>query len=143
MGKSICVFTASYHAVLGQMKEFDVFVDNKPGELARVTDALAQSAINIRGLATEKRSVKPVIKVITDDEVSTRRSLQRMGFVFEEFEVIMLDLVDRPGEIAKVAKKAAKAGLNIESIFLIGKKESAVSMAVLTNDLKKAKEALL
>jgi len=125
------------------MREFDVFVDNKPGELARVTDALAQSAINIRGLATEKHGPKPVIKVITDDEVSTRKSLQRMGFAFEEFDVILLDLVDRPGEIAKVAKRAAKAGLNIESIFLIGKRDTAVSMAVITNDLKKGKEALL
>ena len=124
------------------MKEFDVFVENKPGELARVTDALAQNAINIRGLATEKHGPRPVVKVVTDDEVSTRRSLQRLGFGFEEFEVILLDLIDRPGEISKVAKKAAKAGLNIESVFLIGKKDSSASLAVITNDLKKGKEVL-
>ncbi len=124
------------------MKEFDVFVDNKPGELARVTEALAQSAINVRGLATEKHGAKPIVKVITDDEVSTRRSLERAGFGFEEFEVVMLDLIDRPGEIAKVARKAAKAGLNIESVFLIGKQNSAASLAIITNDMKKAKDVL-
>ena len=124
------------------MKEFDVFVENKPGELARVTDTLARSAINIRGLATEKHGQKPLVKIITDDEVSTRKSLQRIGLEFQEFEVLLLDLEDRPGEIDKIARKAAKAGLNIESVFLIGKKDSPAALAVMTNDLKRAKEVL-
>lgn len=122
------------------MKEFDVFVENKPGELARLTEMLARSAVNIRGLATEKHGPKPVVKLITDDELSTRGALERGGFVYEEFEAIVLDLIDRPGEIAKVAKKAARAALNIDSVFLLGNKESAASMALVTNDYKKAKE---
>ena len=124
------------------MKEFDVFVENKPGELARVTDTLARSAINIRGLATEKHGGRPMVKIITDDELSTRKSLQRIGLEFQEFEVVMLDLEDRPGEIDKIAKRAAKAGLNIESMFLIGKKDSPAALAVMANDAKKAKEVL-
>lgn len=122
------------------MKEFDVFVQNKPGELARLTEILARSAVNIRGLATEKHGPKPVVKLITDDELSTREALRRGGFEYEEFEAIVLDLIDRPGEIAKIARRAAKAALNIDSVFLLGKKESAVSMALVTNDFKKAKE---
>lgn len=124
------------------MKEFDVFVLNKPGELARVTDTLAKSAINIRGLATETHGAKPIIKIITDDELSTRKSLQRIGLEFQEFEVMLLDLEDRPGEIDKIAKRVAKAGLNIDSMFLIGKKDSPAAIAVMTNDMKKAREAL-
>ena len=124
------------------MKEFDVFVENKPGELARVTDTLARSAINIRGLATEKHGGRPMVKIITDDELSTRKSLQRIGLEFQEFDVVMLDLEDRPGEIDKIAKRAAKAGLNIESMFLIGKKDSPAALAVMANDAKKAKEVL-
>lgn len=124
------------------MKEFDVFIENKPGELARVTDALARSAVNIRGLATEKRGPRPLVKVITDDELSTRKSLERTGFEFEEFEIVLLDIVDRPGEIDKVAKKAARAGLNIESVFLIGKKDSPAALAVMTSNPEKAKGVL-
>ncbi|TLZ64406.1 MAG: ACT domain-containing protein, partial [Methanobacteriota archaeon] len=33
------------------MKEFKVFVKDKPGELARVTEALAEHAVNIRAIA--------------------------------------------------------------------------------------------
>ncbi len=121
------------------MKEFDVFVENKPGELARLTEALARTAINIRGLATEKHGPRPVVKLITDDELSTRVTLERGGFEFEEFEALVLELIDRPGEIAKVARRAAKAALNIDSVFLLGRPQAA-SMALVTDNPKKAKE---
>jgi len=119
------------------MKQFNVFVDDKIGELARVTEALAQNAINIRGLATDKVGARPAIKVITDDEASTRRALSKAGLIFEESEVLVIDLLDRPGEIARLARKVAKAGVNISSVFLIGKKDTPAAVALVTNDFKK------
>ena len=102
-----------------------------------MTEALAQSAINIRGLATDKVGPKPAVKVITDDEASTRKALSRAGFAFEESEVLVLDLIDRPGEIAKFARKVARAGANINSVFLIGKKDTPAALALVTSDSKK------
>ncbi len=124
------------------MKQFSVFVDDRRGELARVTEALAQNAINVRGLATDRVGTRPAIKMITDDEVSTRKALGRAGLEFRESEVVVVDLIDRPGEIAKVARKAARAGVNIDSVFLMGKKGTPAAIALGTNDSKKAKKAL-
>ena len=124
------------------MKQFNVFVEDKVGELARVTEALAQSAINIRGLATDKVGDKAAVKIVTDDENSTRKALARAGLAFEESEILLIDLIDRPGEIAKVARRVATAGVNINSVFLIGKKGAPVSMAVIADDPKKAKTLL-
>jgi hypothetical protein len=124
------------------MKQFNVFCENRVGELARVTEALAQSAINIRGLATDYGASKPSIRVITDDEASTRNALKRNGFSFDEADVVSVDLSDRPGEIAKMARRIASANLNIDSVFLLGKKNTAASLALVTNDPKKAREFL-
>lgn len=124
------------------MRQFEVHVENKVGELARVTEALAQSAINIRGLATEGASSRPVIKVITDDENSTRKALSRAGLEFSESEVLLIDLIDRPGEIAKIARRAEKAGVNINSVYLIGKKGTPAAIALGTDDTKAAKKLL-
>src|SRR5207247_1805720 len=45
------------HVLRGQgMKEFKVFVADKSGELARVTEALAGAAVNIRAIAREDRA---------------------------------------------------------------------------------------
>lgn len=123
------------------MKQFNVFVEDRVGELARVAEALAQSAINIRGLATDRYGPRPAVKIITDDELSTRKALSRGGFEFEESEVVVVDLIDRPGEIAKAAKRAAKAGVNIGSVFLIGKKDMPAALALGTDNPKKAKKA--
>ena len=123
-------------------RQFIVFVEDKLGELARVTEALAQSAVNIRGLATDRVGPRPAIKVITDDEHSTRKALQRAGMEFEETEVLVVDLIDRPGEIAKVARRVARAGVNVDSVYLIGKKDTPAAMAIGTADQKKAKKLL-
>jgi hypothetical protein len=127
---------------VGLVKQFNVFVDDRVGELARVAEALAQSAINIRGLATDKVGPRPAVKVITDDENSTRKALKRAGLEFEESDVLVFDLADRPGEIAKVARRAAKANVNISSVFLLGKKNTPASIALVTDDFKKAKKAM-
>jgi hypothetical protein len=124
------------------MKQFNVFVDNKIGELARVTEALAANAINIRGLATDTLGLRPAVKVVTDDELSTRKALSRAGLEFEESEVVIVGLIDRPGEVAKIARRAAKAGVNISSVFLIGKKDTPAALALVADDPKKAKKAL-
>ncbi len=130
------------HAGARETKQFNIFVEDKIGELARVTEALAQSAINIRGLATDKMGPRPTVKVITDDEYSTRKALSRASFDFEETDVVLVDLIDRPGEIAKVARRAAKAGVNINSVFVIGKKDTPAALALGTDDPKKAKNLL-
>jgi len=123
------------------VKQFNVFVENKMGELARVTEALAQNAINIRGLATDRVGPRPAVKVITDDEVSTRKALARASLEFEESDVLVLDLIDRPGELAKIARRAAKAGVNINSVFLLGRKDTPAALALVADDPKKARKA--
>jgi len=127
---------------VASMKQFIVFCENRVGELARVTEALAQNAINIRGLATDLGGSRPSIRVITDDEASTRNALRRNGFLFEEAEVVSVDLSDRPGEIAKMARRIASADVNIDSVFLLGKKNTPALLALVTNDPKKARKFL-
>jgi hypothetical protein len=127
---------------LAKVKQFNVFVDDKIGELARVTEALAANAINIRGLATDKLGLRPAVKVVTDDELSTRKALSRAGLEFEESEVVIVGLIDRPGEVAKIARRAAKAGINISSVFLIGKKDTPAALALVADDPTKARKAL-
>jgi len=122
-------------------RQFNIYIEDKVGELARVTEVLAKSAVNIRGLATDKLGRGPSVKIITDDEASTRKALSRAGFDYEESEVVVVDLIDRPGEIAKIARQVARNGKNISSVFLIGKKDTPASLAFVTQDLKNVKKS--
>ena len=123
------------------MKQFEIFVSNKPGELAKVAEILGSSGINIMAIASE-RSDNPIIRIVTNDEQSTRAALTRVNMKFRENEALVVELTDRPGELAKMAKKLAAAGINIDSIHLLNKGISTTSVALVVSDNKKAKEVL-
>ena len=55
------------------MKEFKVFVADKTGELARVTEALAGAAVNIRAIASESKHDTSFLRVVTSDAELARR----------------------------------------------------------------------
>ncbi|MCK4367554.1 MAG: hypothetical protein KAW84_06360, partial [Thermoplasmata archaeon] len=78
------------------MKEFKVYSDNKRGELARVAEALAQSSVNIEAISSENSHPEAFLRIVTNDVNTTKRALSRAGFEFEEKNIIVLDLIDRP-----------------------------------------------
>ena len=126
------------------MKEFKIFVSNKPGELARVTEALASSAVNIRAIASEGGNAKPFLRVVTTDAATAERALKTAGLPFELHETLDLELMDRPGELAKIARRLARQGVNVESIYLLGSKngKTLLAMTVPAGDMGKARAAV-
>lgn len=126
----------------GNLKEFDVFVQDKPGELAKVCELLGNNGVNIKGIASERNNSRPLIRVVTDDEATAKAALTRSGVSFDLKEVIPIRLPDKPGELGKVAKKLARAMVNVDSIFILGKDGGHTEMVLTVDNKKKAEEAL-
>lgn len=124
------------------MKEFDVYVQNKPGELAKVCELLGNQGVNIRAIASERGSPKPMIRVVTDDETTTKAALARSGISYDLRDVVSVRMVDRPGELGKIARKLAKAMVNVDSIYILGKEGSATDIAFTVDNLEKAQGVL-
>lgn len=123
------------------MRQFEILINDRPGELAKVTDALAMNGINIMAIASE-RCENPIIRIVTDDERSTRAALNKVNMKFRENELMVIELQDRPGELNKMAKKLAKSGVNVESIHILNKGTSTTSIALVVDNYKKASEIL-
>ena len=126
----------------GNLKEFDVFVQDKPGELAKVCELLGNNGVNIKGIASERNNAKPLIRVVTDDEATAKATLVRSGIGYDLKDVISLSLPDKPGELGKVARKLARAMVNVDSIFILGKDGGRTEMVLTVDNKKKAEEAL-
>ena len=124
------------------LMQFEISVLNKPGEIARVTEQLGRNSVNIQGISAESRSKKCIVRLITDDEATARRSLRVGGWEFKESEVMEVPLPDRPMELAKLTKTLARAGINIESLFIMGSDTSMKKVAVGVDDMEKAREVL-
>jgi len=124
------------------MKEFKVFVADKPGELARVTEALANAAVNIRAIASESKHESTYLRVVTSDVHTTEKALSNSGLKYELSDILSLELIDRPGELAKVARRLARAGINVHSIYILGSKNGRTEIALVVDNIERAKVAI-
>ena len=124
------------------MKEFKVFVNNKVGELARVTEALATQAVNLKAIASEGGQASSFLRIVTGDVATTEKALRNAGLKFELNEILSIELMDRPGELAKIARRFARAGINVESIYILGSRQGKTEIGMVVNDLDRAKAAI-
>jgi len=124
------------------VKEFDVYVQDKPGELARVCEILGSSGVNIKAIASERASSRSIVRIVTDDETTTASSLSRNGIKYDLRDVMVVGLADRPGELGKVARKLARSMVNVDSIYILHKNNGTTDMALTVDKPAKAKQAL-
>ena len=124
------------------MKEFKVFVKDKPGELARVTEALAEHAVNIRAIASEGGHENSFLRIVTSDVATTEKAFKLAGIKSQASDLLSAELIDRPGELAKIARRLARAGVNVESIYILGSKNGKTEVGMVVSDMDKAKAAI-
>ena len=124
------------------MKQFKIYVENRPGELVKISEALGRRGINIMAIASEAIHSKPFVKIVTSDVESTRKALNVEGFKYELKEIVPVEMTDKPGELSKVAKRLARAKVNVESIYLLGQKNGMTQVALVVDDVEAAREAL-
>ncbi|HEX9551165.1 MAG TPA: hypothetical protein VF971_08725 [Candidatus Limnocylindrales bacterium] len=124
------------------MNAFIVELENKPGELARAAEAIAQKGINILGFTGATCGDSGSIVLLTNDEAGTRRALGDAGCRSREVELVVASLANQPGSLAMVARKLADAGVNVEAALPIGMEGGNVSVAFATDNPTAAREAI-
>jgi hypothetical protein len=119
-----------------------VTMEDRPGGLAELGEALGAAGINIEGLCGVTHQGMGIIHVLVEDGAAARRALEGAGIKVEgESEVIVGDLpddVDRPGTMGAMARKVADAGVNVTVAFLA----TGNRVVIGTSDNAKAREAL-
>ena len=98
-------------------KQLAIFLDNRPGMLARVADALADAKINIYAITTIDTVDHTVIRLVVDDYRRALHVCEERGSLVVEDDVLMVEGDNKPGEMARLARKLAKAGINIEYCY--------------------------
>jgi len=124
------------------VKEFRVTMSNRPGELARVANALSRQDVSIKAIACTASANQVVAHLVGHDVEATRMGLQSANIPFQEQEVLVVLLEDKAGEIARVSSQLADAGININAIYLAGRADDLVEVVIAVDDIKKAKKIL-
>ena len=128
--------------------EIQLFLQNVPGELGRLTTLLSKQGINIDALTIQDASayvqqlfkargktlkrVAPaasygsmskdsadyaLIRLLVNDTDNAIDKLSKEGFIFDIMPVIALEIDNKPGTLAGMAKKFGEEGININYVY--------------------------
>ena len=112
-------------------KQLAIFLDNRPGMLARVCDALSAARINIYAISTNDTVDHSVIRLVVSDYRRALHVFEAHGTLVVEDDVIVVEGSNRPGELAHLAHKLADAKVNIEYCYSATPPESKKGMLIM------------
>ncbi len=121
---------------------FVVQLENRPGALAGLARAFADAGVNIGEVSGGGTGEYCYAIVTTEDARAAHDVLRAGGYVYQAGETLIVDVPDRTGGLAEVAGKLEAAGVNIEAILFLGRKEGAVETALTVDDVEAARRAL-
>jgi hypothetical protein len=97
--------------------QLTVSLKSKPGVLAQLAKTLADARVNIASLSADAVSGRGKVRVIVNDAVKAKRALRRAKYRFSEEPAFVVRLRNKPGSLARVAGRLAKARVNIKSAY--------------------------
>lgn len=124
------------------MKDLTVILQNRPGTIADMGEALGKAGINMEGLCGFPCENEGIMHILIEDAAAARRALEEAGFeVRAEREVLVVDIkpiVGKPGTGGEMSRKIADAGVNVDLLYLA--ENNRVVLGV--DDIDKARAVL-
>jgi hypothetical protein len=125
-----------------KVSQISVFLENKSGRLAEVTRALAENDINIRALCIAETMDYGVLRLIVNDPGKAKRVLTEAGCTVTETNVLVVEVEDRPGGLARVIEVLAQAGINVEYVYAFVTSLNKAFVVLRVEHMEKAAQAL-
>jgi len=126
-----------------KVKQLSVSLENKPGSLAHVCRCLADRKINIIALTVVETSEQGILRLVVDKPAEAAKMLKECPMTFTQSDVLLVELPNKIGVVAKVAEKLAAKRININYIYgSTGKGTGKTNILLSTPNLKTAQKAL-
>ena len=124
-------------------KQLAIFLENRPGTLARLADAMSEAGVNIYAISTSDTVDHSVIRMVVSDYRKAIHVFEERGTLVVEDDVLMIEGSNEPGSLAKIAEKLANAKINIEYCYCATLPNAKKGLLILrVSDAKKALKAL-
>ena len=98
-------------------KQFTIMLDNAPGQLAKLCSSIKRAKSNIQAISVEDSKDVGLVRVVVSNAKAAKAALKKSGFALTEQSVIEVSLPDKPGQLADIASKLAKAKVNISYVY--------------------------
>lgn len=126
-----------------QIQQLSVFVENKPGRLAEITEVLALAGIDIRAISVADTSDFGILRVIVDKPEEAVKALKDHGMTVSLTNVIAVGIDDKPGAFSKAVRLLADKGFDMEYMYaFISRDKGKAFVIIRANNGQKAAETL-
>lgn len=124
-------------------KQLSAWVEDRPGMLGQVADALGEAKVSIRAFMAATFDGRGFVRVVVDKPAVARRVFRKHGWETTEDEVVEVTIRDRPGALGEVADRLGAAGVNVLYAY-VGTARSAtkVNLYLAVSDVKAAMKAV-
>ena len=124
-------------------KQLALFLENRPGMLARVCDALSAAKINIYAISTSDTVDHSVVRMVVSDPTKALFVFEEHGTLVVEDDVLMITGDNKPGSLASISHRLSNAKINIEYAYCATPPDAKKGLLVLrVSDAKKAMKVL-
>lgn len=100
-----------------RIKQLSLTMPNRVGLLSEVSTAIAGAKVNINAICAYEMEDKAYFMLTTDSNTKAKKALGSLGVEIKEEDVIAVEMPNRVGELQKVAKKIADAGIDINYMY--------------------------
>ena len=125
------------------VRQYSVFMPNKPGALSGFTKLFLDAGANIYGIASEIRDDSGIVRVAVEGDANMGTVLARAGFTCIETPILSVEVPNRPGELHRLSVLLADNGINITTVYGTGIDGQTSRILLATNDIEKALDLLL
>ncbi len=125
------------------VKQLTILLENKPGALAQACSELATKDINILAMSVLDTIDSGLIRMVVSDPARAKKVLEGSGLNVIETDVLALEMTDKPGTLAEIARQLYKARIHIEYAYVSVPPDKGKSLGIFwVSNLKKASEIL-
>ena len=116
------------------IKQVSVFLDNRPGVLAKMARMLANNGINLRALSLAETRDFGTARIIVLDPDKCTQTLQKADYHYIETDVLAIEVADRPGGMADVLEIIDVENMNVEYIYSMVRTRAGLAIVILRVD---------
>ncbi len=121
-----------------KIEQLSIFLENKTGRLAEVTNVLASAGINIRALSLADTSDFGILRLIVNDHEKAKAALKEAGFTVGSTKVIAVEVPHVPGGLNSIVQLLGSKGVNVEYMYSFMQKGCNAVLIVRINELDTA-----
>ncbi|MDO4176543.1 MAG: ACT domain-containing protein [Bacillota bacterium] len=122
--------------------QISVYMENKPGKLAKIVSELSKAGINIRAMSLADTSDFGLVRLIVSDLNKARDILQEMTLVFCN-KVLAVEMDDRSGALSVILNALNEGDVNVEYMYaFVGKQPYSAYAVMQVDDMEKAERIL-